>query len=174
MFMEIELFYLFSPEAGPLRARYVTACLFLMCLLLVPGKALRAADPAADATASDLGVYLADVHPRADWVPVALQPAGTLYLRPEPLIRRSDLMGIRVLEGQGQGGRLVLILAERGLARVRAGTAAHPGLRLALVVGQELLAAPRYAAPIREQQLVFSFDSLFEAERIARAVAGIR
>jgi len=147
----------------------------LLWLVLVPGAALQAASPGSDPpAASDLGVYLADVHPHVDWVPVALQPTGVIYLRPEPLIRRSDLMGIRAVEGPGPGGQLVLILTERGLDRAQAGTAAYPGLRLALVVGQKLLAAPRYAAPVSEQQLLFSFDSLVEAENIARAVAGVR
>src|SRR5690606_18994813 len=102
-----------------------------------------------------------------------LKPSGMLYVRPEAIIDRSDLMAIQSATDQNGDGVLVLILSDEGLRKMRAATAAHPGLRLALVVGQTMLSAPGYAAPISQQQLAFGVGSARNAELAARSVAGV-
>ncbi len=124
------------------------------------------------AAASNLQIFLADTKPQLDWSPVRLKPAGLLFVRPDPLINRGDLMGIQSAAGEDDAGVLVLFLTEAGLAKLRSVTSSNPGKRLALVVGQELLAAPAYAAPIVQQQLAFKVGSQRDAQRAARAVAG--
>lgn len=128
---------------------------------------------ANDRQATDLRVFLADVHDHPGWTPVPLKPSGILYVRTDAIINRSDLMGIQSATDQAGGGLLVLILKDEGLAKLRAATSAHPGLRLALVVGQIMLAAPAYATPISEQKLAFAVGSLRNAEIAARSVAGV-
>ncbi|WP_066455792.1 hypothetical protein [Castellaniella caeni] len=126
------------------------------------------------AQAADLRVFLADTKAHPGWTPVPLKPSGLLYVRTDAIIDRSDLMGIQSASDQNGGGILVLVLKDEGLAKLRAATAAHPGLRLALVVDKIMLAAPAYAAPIRQQQLAFGVGSVHNAELAARSVAGVR
>ncbi len=126
-----------------------------------------------NAQAAELRVFLADTQPRPAWVEISLKPSGVLYVNTAPVITRSDLIAIQSGSDQAGGGVLVLALSDEGLRKLHAATAAHPGLRLALVVGQTMLAAPGYAAPIRERQLAFGVGSRRNAEIAARAVAGI-
>lgn len=124
--------------------------------------------------ALDLRVFLADVSSRPGWVEVGLNPQGVLYVMTEAVITRRDLIGIQAATDDKSGdGILVITLSDEGFAKVRAATAAHPGLRLALVVGKTMLAAPGYAAPISEKQLAFRVGSRLNADKAARAVAGV-
>ncbi|CAM5181867.1 Preprotein translocase subunit SecD OS=Castellaniella defragrans OX=75697 GN=HNR28_001584 PE=4 SV=1 [Castellaniella defragrans] len=102
------------------------------------------------------------------------KPSGVLYVRTDALIDRHDLIGIQSATDQTGGGILVLIRSDTGFRKMRAATTAYPGLRLALVVGQTMLAAPSYTSPIHEQQLAFSVGSASNAERAARSVAGVQ
>lgn len=127
-----------------------------------------------DREALDLRVFLASVSSVPGWVPVNLNPQGVLYVMTEPVITRSDLIGIQsAVDDQSGDGILVVALSDAGFAKIRAATAAHPGLRLALVVGKTMLAAPGYAAPVSEKQLAFRVGSRANAEKAARAVAGV-
>ncbi|GAA0227953.1 hypothetical protein GCM10009125_16200 [Castellaniella daejeonensis] len=155
------------------------------------GPANKAAAPSAAATAApaqtagprhaitenrqamDLRVFLADTRSRPDWTPVALKPSGVLYVRPTAIIGRDDLIGIQSATDQKGEGILVLILSDEGLRKMHEATAANPGLRLALVVGHTMLAAPGYAAPVSQQQLAFAVGSARNAELAARSVAGV-
>ena len=123
--------------------------------------------------ALDLRVFLADTRSRPGWTPVPLKPSGMLYVRPDAVIGRGDLIGIQAATDQKGDGVLVLILGDEGLRKLREATAANPGLRLALVVGHTMLAAPGYAAPISQQQLTFGVGSARNAELAARSVAGV-
>lgn len=125
-------------------------------------------------SAEDIRVFLADTRPRAGWTPVHLKPTGVLYVRTDAIIDRRDLIGIQSATDQLGGGILVLILSDAGFRKMHEATAANPGLRLALVVGQTMLAAPGYVAPISESQLAFGVGSARNAELAARAVAGVQ
>ncbi len=126
-----------------------------------------------NAQAADLRIFLADTQPRPGWTAVSLKPSGVLYVRTTPVITRDDLIGVQSGTDQSGGGILVVVLSDEGLRKLHAATAANPGLRLALVVGHTMLAAPGYTAPIREQQLAFGVGSRRNAEIAARAVAGV-
>ncbi|TAN30436.1 MAG: hypothetical protein EPN31_03345 [Castellaniella sp.] len=147
-------------------------------MVTAPGGRVAHAGPrrAVDANraAENIRVFLADTRPRAGWTPVHMKPSGVLYVRTDAVIDRRDLIGIQSATDHAGGGILVLILSDSGFRKVHEATAANPGLRLALVVGQTMLSAPAYAAPIREQQLAFSVGSARNAEIAARAVAGVR
>lgn len=147
-------------------------------MVTAPGGRVAHAGPRravnAGQEAENVRVFLADTQPRAGWTPVHLKPSGVLYVRTDAVIDRRDLIGIQSATDQAGGGILVLILSDSGLRKMHKATAANPGLRLALVVGQTMLAAPGYAAPIREQQLAFGVGSARNAEVAARAVAGVQ
>jgi hypothetical protein len=147
-------------------------------MVTAPGGRVAHAGPRqtvdASREAENIRVFLADTRPRAGWTPVHLKPSGVLYVRTEAIIDRRDLIGIQSATDQSGGGILVLILSDAGFRKMREATAANPGLRLALVVGQTMLAAPAYAAPVREHQLAFGVGSARNAELAAHAVAGVR
>lgn len=134
-----------------------------------PTQAIR-----ADRRALDLRVFLADISPRPGWVQVNLNPQGVLYVMTEAVITRRDLIGIQSgTDNKSGDGILIVTLSDAGFAKIRAATAAYPGLRLALVVGKTMLAAPGYTAPISEKQLAFRVGSRLNADKAARAVAGV-
>lgn len=169
-----------------LLASALAACQTAPRVLAGPGAATSSGHPASgpartgpvhsvadNRQAADLRVFLADSRAHPGWTPVPLKPSGMLYVRTQAIISRGDLMGIQSATDQSGGGLLVLILKDEGLAKLRTATTAHPGLRLALVVGQIMLAAPAYAAPISEQKLAFSVGSARNADLAARSVAGV-
>lgn len=124
--------------------------------------------------ALDLRIFLASELPMPGWIPVNLSPQGVLYVMTEPVITRRDLTGIQSAVDDKTGeGILIVALSDAGFAKIHAATAAHPGLRLALVVNKTMLAAPGYAAPISKKQLAFHVGSRENADKAARAVAGV-
>lgn len=129
---------------------------------------------AANSQATDVRVFLADTHAHPGWTPVPLKPSGLLYVRTDAIVDRSDLMGVQSAADQAGGGVLVLILSNDGLQKLNAQTKAHPGLHLALVVGQVMLAAPQYTSPITQQQVAFGVGSVHNAELAARSIAGLQ
>lgn len=139
-----------------------------------PGETRSAQAIQADHEALDLRIFLAGATPTPGWVPVNLNPQGMLYVMTEPVITRRDLIGIQsAVDDESGDGILIVALSDAGFAKIRAATAAHPGLRLALVVGRTMLAAPGYTAPISEKQLAFRVGSRENADKAARAVAGV-
>ncbi|MDN5843030.1 MAG: hypothetical protein L0H54_06230 [Alcaligenaceae bacterium] len=122
--------------------------------------------------AAPVRVFLADTAVHTGWVPVSLKPDGVLYVRTDPVLTRDDLMGVQAATAHDGSGILILILNDEGLQKIHRATAAHPGLKLALVVGHTMLAAPGYAVPISEQQLAFGVGTRANADLAARAVAG--
>lgn len=137
-----------------------------------PGQANQAIQ--RDREALDVRIFLASESPTPGWVPVNLNPQGVLYVRTEPVITRRDLIGIQsAVDDQSGEGILVIAMSDAGFNKIRAATSAHPGLRLALVVGKTMLAAPGYAAPVSEKQLAFRVGTRENADKAARAVAGV-
>lgn len=122
--------------------------------------------------AAPVRVFLADTAAHDGWVPIRLNPEGILYVLTDPVLTRDDLMGVQAATAQDGSGILILALNDQGLQKVRQATATHPGLKLALVVGHTMLAAPGYAAPISEQQLAFGVGTRANADLAARAIAG--
>lgn len=131
---------------------------------------IRAIESRPDA--APVRVFLADTAAHDGWVPVSLNPEGVLYVLTDPVLTRDDLMGVQAATAHDGSGILILTLNDEGLRKVHQATAAHPGLKLALVVGHTMLAAPGYAAPISEQQLAFGVGTRTNADLAARAVAG--
>lgn len=127
-----------------------------------------------DRQALNLRIFLASESPRPGWVQVNLNPQQALYVMADPVITRSDLVGIRsAVDNQSGDGILEVALSDAGLVKIRSATASYPGLRLALVVNKTMLAAPGYAAPVTEKLLAFRVGSRENAVKAARGVAGV-
>lgn len=119
-----------------------------------------------------VAVYLADTKPQEGWAEVDIQ-SGTLYVRPEPVITREDLTGVQAGANQQGAGLLALELSEEGRQKVTRITGRYPNMRLALVVGRTMLAAPGYTTPVTSPQLIFGVGTEQNATLAARAIAGL-
>ncbi len=119
-----------------------------------------------------VAVFLADVENHAGWRPVQIQ-AGTIYLNPQPVITRDDLDDVRAGSSAQGEGLLALGLTDLGKRKVEDITAANPNMRLALVVGRTMMAAPGYTSQVSTDQLVFGVGTEANATAAARAIAGV-
>lgn len=119
-----------------------------------------------------VAVFLADTQEHAGWRPVQIQ-SGTIYLNPQPVITRQDLNDVRAGSSPQGDGLLALGLTDVGKKKVQDITAANPNMRLALVVGRTMMAAPGYSSPVATDQLVFGVGTEANATAAARAIAGV-
>lgn len=117
-------------------------------------------------------IFLADTTARDGWQPVQLDE-GTLYLNPQPVVIRDDLTGVQAGSSQEGDGLLALELSPEGQSRVNRATTENPNMRLALIVGQTMLAAPEYDAPVTTPHLIFMVGTEQNALAVARAIAGV-
>lgn len=126
----------------------------------------------ASAQGAPVAVFLASSDAREGWQPVELE-AGSLYLNPEPVVIRDDLTGVQAGASQDGDGLLALELNTDGQSRVTQATTDNPNMRLALIVGQTMLAAPGYNAPVTTPHLIFVVGTEENALAAARAIAGV-
>lgn len=119
-----------------------------------------------------LAVFLADTQLQDGWQPVQLSE-GMLYLHPEPVIVRDDLTGVQAGANKEGDGLLALELGPDGQSKITQVTTQFPNKRLALIVGQTMLAAPGYTTPVTTQNLVFVVGTEQNAMAAARAIAGV-
>lgn len=118
-----------------------------------------------------VAVFLADTVEQPGWRAVQIQ-SGTLYINPQPVITREDLVDVRAGTSRQGDGLLALGLSELGRKKVENITSANPNKRLALVVGRTMLAAPGYSTQVSTDQLVFGVGTEANATAAARAIAG--
>lgn len=120
-----------------------------------------------------VGIFLADTKPHADWATVEVQPNGTLYVNPEAILTNEDLVGVQAGTGENpEIGLLALDLNPEAARRLAKLTTDQPNMRLALVVGNTMLAAPGYSQPVTEGRLIFMVGSEANALAAAQAIAG--
>lgn len=126
----------------------------------------------ASSHGAPVAVFLADTVAQAGWSPVKIQ-SGVLYVNPQPVVTRDDLVGVRAGTNKEGEGLLALALNEVGQKKVASITASNPNKRLALVVGRTMLAAPNYTTTVTSDQLVFGVGTAENATAAARAIAGV-
>jgi|SRR5690625_846161 len=129
-------------------------------------------DQEATADGESVAVFVADFDEQEGWHPVALE-SGHLYINPEPVILRDDLTGIQAGKSEDNEGLLALSLSTAGQERVKDATTQYPNMRLALIVGNTLLAAPGYSDPVVNEHLIFAVGTEENAMAVARAIAGV-
>jgi len=118
-----------------------------------------------------VAVFLADTVSQPGWTAVPVE-AGTLYINPQPIITRDDLVAVQAANDEGTG-LLILGLNNAGQKKITDITTSNPNKRLALVVGQTLMSVPNYSKPVAVEQLVFAVGSEQNATAAARAIAGV-
>lgn len=126
----------------------------------------------AQADGAPVAVFLASSDPRDGWQPVELD-VGSLYLNPEPVIVREHLTGVQAGASEEGDGLLALEFGPEGQSRLVQATTDHPNMRLALIVGSTLLAAPGFDTPVTTPHLIFVVGTEQNALSAARAIAGV-
>ena len=126
----------------------------------------------ASAQGAPVAVFLASTETKEGWQPVQLE-TGSLYLNPQPVVIRDDLTGVQAGSSQEGDGLLALELSPEAQRRVTQATTEHPNMRLALIVGQTMLAAPGYTDPVTTEHLIFVVGTEQNAMAAARAIAGV-
>lgn len=119
-----------------------------------------------------VAVFLASSDAREGWQSVQLD-VGELYLNPQPVIIRDDLTGVQAGVSEEGDGLLALELDPAGQSRLTQATTDNPNMRLALIVGRTLLAAPGYNEPVTTPHLIFVVGTEQNALSAARAIAGV-
>ncbi|MGE8548573.1 hypothetical protein [Alcaligenes sp. WGS1538] len=117
-------------------------------------------------------VFLADTQPQSGWARVDVQPNGALYVNPRAIIVRDDLTGVQAGTNDSKEGLLALNLTPEAAQRLLQVTTQNPRKRLALVVGDTMLAAPSYSSPVKDGRLIFMVGTEANAMAAARAIAG--
>lgn len=125
----------------------------------------------AEREGAPVAVFLADTNSQVGWTPVQIQ-AGTLYVNPQPVLTREDLVGVKAGTSQDGNGLVALALSDIGKRKVADITRTNPNKRLALVVGHTMLAAPSYSTEVTAPELVFAVGSEQNAVAAVRAIAG--
>lgn len=131
-----------------------------------------AAQQQASAQGAPVAVFLASTDARDGWQPVQLD-VGNLYLNPQPVVIRDDLTGVQAGASEEGDGLLALELSPSAQSRVTQATTEHPNMRLALIIGQTMLAAPGYTDPVTTPHLIFVVGTEENAMAAARAIAGV-
>jgi len=168
-----------------LTTRALIPALLATLLALAGCKTLPSASPQAASTppaaASDaagaprvvqpIAIYLAQSTPGDQLVPVPV-PDGAIYLHARPVLAREDLTDAAALSDR-QGGHFVgLRLTPAGAERLGAVSRQNVGGLLALVIGRELVAAPRIAGPLDRGILAFEVSSAQVAADLAARIRG--
>lgn len=128
--------------------------------------------PAAEQGAP-VAVLLADLVEHEGWRQVQVGADSSLYLDPRPIVVREDLTGVQAGSNQQGQGLLALMLSDDARRRVEEITTRNPNMRLALVVGSTLMAAPSFSEPVSTGQLIFPVGTESNATAAAQAIAGV-
>ncbi|WP_323018719.1 SecDF P1 head subdomain-containing protein [Castellaniella sp.] len=142
----------------------------------LPSTTRHTSDPAAQSAAQPqqvqpVAIYLAQSRSDPDLIAVQV-PEGTLYLQPRPIIVRDDLTDAAALvDSQGQPF-VGLRLTQSGAQRLSTASRNNVGGVLALIIGRELVAAPRITGPLDQGILAFGVSSTQAAADLAARIRG--
>lgn len=130
------------------------------------------AQAGAQQQAAPVQIFLADTQEQAGWARVDVQPNGVLFVNPRAVVVRQDLVGVQAGTNDSKEGLLALDLTPEAAQRLLQVTTQFPKKRLALVVGDTMLAAPAYGSPVKDGRLIFMVGTEANALAAARAIAG--
>ena len=126
---------------------------------------------ATPATASRVDFYLAKREAGPGLREISL-PDGKLYLQETPVLTRADLTDAAALVDR-QGQNFVgLRFSEAGTRKLTTVSTNNVGSVLALVIDQELVAAPLIGEPLNRGVLAFGVPSAQAASEIAAKIRG--
>lgn len=126
---------------------------------------------AAAATVQPVEFFVAQTQAAAGLIEVKV-PDGSIYMQSQPVLTRSDLSEAAALVDR-QGQNFVgLRFTEAGARKLNDVSSQNVGNMLALVIGRELVAAPRIAEPLNRGVLAFGVPSAQAAAEIASRIRG--
>ena len=116
-------------------------------------------------------IHLARAQPEAGFTAVTV-PGGTLYLQSQPLLTRADLTDAAALTDRRGEHYVGLRLTPDGAQKLEAVSRQNAGGMLAVVIGRELVAAPRISGPLDRGVMAFGTASADTAADLAARIRG--
>ena len=96
---------------------------------------------------------------------------GVIYLHPETVVTNDDILRSTVVaNGSGPGFGVAVTFTAAGAAKMERATASHLNAPLALLVDDEVIAAPTLRSPISAAAVVSGNYTQAEAERLAEGM----
>ena len=96
---------------------------------------------------------------------------GVIYLHPETVVTNDDILRSTVVaNGSGPGFGVAVTFTAAGATKMERATASHLNAPLALLVDDEVIAAPTLRSPISASAIVSGNFTKPEAERIAEGM----
>ncbi|MGC3963035.1 MAG: hypothetical protein QM803_06790 [Rhodocyclaceae bacterium] len=96
----------------------------------------------------------------------------TVYINPKPLLGSADLTNIDPLANKDGQGFIGLYFNDAGKTKLADVSRANSGQRIAVVVGQDIVALPLLKDPLNDGFMMFGVVSPQAAQIIAHKVAG--
>lgn len=129
------------------------------------------AAPGAAVMADPVDIYIAQTEAAAGLTAVSV-PGGVIYMQRVPVLTRADLTDAAVMVDQ-QGRNFVgLRFTDAGARKLASAGADNMGRMLALVVGRQLVAAPRITESLNHGVLAFGVPTRQAAMEIAARIRG--
>lgn len=117
-------------------------------------------------------VHVADTQVQNGWTVVTVS-AANLYIKPDPVLTNADLTGVQAGTNNNGEGLLALQLNAAGQRKLINTTTQYPSKRLALIVGNKVVAAPTYTHPVTVNQLIFPVGTEANATATARTIVQV-
>lgn len=117
-------------------------------------------------------VHVADTQVQNGWTVVTVS-ALNLYIKPDPVLTNADMTGVQAETDNNGEGLLALQLNATGQRKLIDVTTQYPSKRLALIVGNSVVAAPTYTHPVTSNQLIFPVGTEANATATARAIVQV-
>jgi len=129
------------------------------------------APAAAERTVQAVEIYVAQTQAAPGLIAVQM-PDGMLYLQGPPVLSRADLTDAAALSDH-QGRNFVgLRFTPAGAQKLDAASRQNIGNMLALVIGRELMVAPRITEPLDRGIMAFGMPSATAAADLAARIRG--
>ena len=144
----------------------LAGCQTVMTLVTRPpatASALRTVQPVA--------LYLAQIQAHAGLTAVQV-PDGMLYLHAKPILTRADLTDAAALTNRKGQHFVGLRFTAAGMQKLASASRQNVGSMLALVIGSELVGAPRITSPLEGGMMAFAAPSAAAAAELAARIRG--
>jgi preprotein translocase subunit SecD len=133
---------------------------------------VQQAPAAAPAQPVPLYIHVSSPTPLRGW-DKAVVAQDTLYIDPLPAITSQDLTHIDPMANDKNQGFIGLYFNDAGKAKLLKMSTQHKGKRVAVLLGDQIVAAPQLADPLSDGVMIFGVVSPQAAQIIAHAVAGL-
>lgn len=164
---------LLSARRPFIRRAYVVAVVALVLAVIAVRSQMWPGGNATVQAAVRFEVRLADTQPASGLREMQIKGSERrVYVDQEDVVTNEDILDSRVVQRpDGSGFEIAVTFNAKGAVKMQQATAAHIGRPLAILIDDEVVAAPIVRAPISDKALISGNYTKEEAERIAKGMA---